>query len=194
MTTSTPPYRIVLALDLTQYAEVVLEHGLAQAALHPNPEIHVVTVVASDRDADDAKARLANLVRAPLGDLAADRVHWRARLHVRCGKAVEELPALAAEIRAHLLVIGRFGTHHPHRAIGKTAGDIIDRAPCPTLVVALTDQSPDAVTQCPDCVRVRAATDGEQWFCDAHRASDRHLVSPLVDAATTPWPGGGLMW
>ena len=38
-------YRIVVGLDLSEYAEVVLEHALDQAARHELSELHFVTVV-----------------------------------------------------------------------------------------------------------------------------------------------------
>jgi nucleotide-binding universal stress UspA family protein len=186
---SVTTHRIVIGLDGSEYAPIVLEHAIAQAQLFPDPELHFVTVVERDREIEEAKRTLAALALPSLGDIAHE---WHARLHVRVGHIEEELANLAAEIRAHLLVVGRFGTHHPHRKIGKTANGIVDLAPCPVLVVGLADQSPDRVAQCPDCVAVREATNGERLFCDAH-ANDHRIWSPVLDN-TTPWSGGGLLW
>lgn len=61
---------------------------------------------------------------------AGDR---RARLHVRVGNTVDEIARFAADIRADILVVGRFGAHSRHRSF---AGAIVDAAPCPALVIA----------------------------------------------------------
>jgi nucleotide-binding universal stress UspA family protein len=185
-------HRIVVALDLSEYAEIVLDHAIDQAIHHAAPDLHFLTVV-EDRstDVEDVKSKLAALVVPALDGLPCD--NWRIRLHVRAGKPPEEIANLAAEVGAHLLVIGRFGVHHPRRRIGLVASRVIDRATCPTYVVALTDQVADATTQCPDCVAARTESDGERWFCDAHRAPDRMRLSTLVDPGGT-WVGGGPMW
>jgi hypothetical protein len=70
---------------------------------------------------------------------------------------------------------------------------VLDTATCPTLVVGLTDDSPDAITACPACVTARAESGGERWFCDAHSAPDREVFATSFVSATT-WTGGGPMW
>lgn len=187
-----PIHRIVVALDLLEYAEIVLEHALDQARRYEAPDLHFVTVVENPRaDLDDAKRRLEALVVPALEGI--DRARWRVHLHVRSGRATEEITNLAAEIRAHLLVIGRFGVHHPRRRIGRTANRVIDLATCPTFVVTLTDQSPDAQAQCPDCVALRTSTDGRTWFCAVHAAPERVQLSTIVGPGTS-LTGGPLMW
>ncbi len=187
MTTRTS---IVVALDLSEYSEIVLEHALDQAVRHSDPDLHFLTVVDAHADVEDTKSRLAALVIEGLDDF--DCAGWRARLHVRAGPAAEEITALAAEIRAHLIVVGRFGVHHTRRRIGTVAHRVIEAATCPTLVVGLNDQSPDH-DQCPDCTRVRAESDGERWFCVAHSGPDRErLATALVHGPT--WTTSGLMW
>jgi hypothetical protein len=93
-------------------------------------------------------------------------------------------------VSAHLIVVGRFGTHHPHRPIGTVAARVIDLAPCATLVVGLTGSS-DATVQCVACVAVRADSDGARWFCPEH-AGDRLRLSAIVTPGAS-WRGG-LMW
>jgi nucleotide-binding universal stress UspA family protein len=186
---STPRYRIVVGLDASEYAEIVLEHALDQAACRDAPDIHFVTAVADGADIDDVKRRMAALVLPALDGF--DCTDWHVRLHVRIGKPAEEVTDLAAELRAHLLVVGRFGVLHPHRRIGTVAAEIVDRSPCVVHVVGLVDQSPDRVPQCPDCVAVRAESDGMRWFCEAHGSADLRL-STLVTGSS--WLGGSLMW
>ncbi len=185
-----PRHRIVIALDLTEYAEIVLEHALDQAVRQEAPDLHFVNVAEADADLDDTKRKLAALVLPALDGMPT--TDWQAQLHVRQGAGPEEIANLAAEIRAHLLVIGRFGTHHPHRRIGTTASRVIELATCPTLVVGLCDQTSDVVAQCPDCVEVRADSDGERWFCPAHVAPTGIELSTRVTRGSTSI--SGLMW
>jgi nucleotide-binding universal stress UspA family protein len=189
---SAPRYRIVVGLDASEYAEIVLEHALDQAACREAPDLHFVTVVDRSEEVDDAKRRLEQMVVPATTDGSA-RAAWQIRLHVRVGKPAEEITDLAAELRAHLIVVGRFGVRHPHRHIGKTAAEIVERAPCVTQCVGLADQSPDRVPQCPDCVVVRAESDGARWFCAAHESTAELRLSTLVPLGS-PWPGGSLMW
>ena len=186
---TSPAYRIVVALDLLEYSEIVLEHALDQAASRTSSELHLVTVVDGSADLEATKRTLAALVLPALEGLPTS--DWSAQLHVRRGEAPEEVTDLAAEVRAHLLVIGRFGLHHPRRKISETAGRVIERATCPTLVVTLDDHSPDAVVQCPACVEVREQSEGERWFCAAH-AGDRIRLSSMITRGTTTT--SGLMW
>ncbi|HEY1547259.1 MAG TPA: universal stress protein [Kofleriaceae bacterium] len=180
---------ILVALDDSEYAEIVLEHAIDQAARHDDVDFHAIVVVGDEREAADAKPRLAALVGPALELL---RGKWRAHVHVRAGEPANEIANLAADVRADLIVVGRFGLHHPHKPLGSIATAVIEAAPCPTLVVGLVDRSPDA-QQCPACVAVRAATDGERWFCDAHSAPDR-AVPATAFVRSTSFTDGGLMW
>src|SRR5689334_23019742 len=103
-------HRIVVALDLSEYSEIVLEHALDQASRHQSVDLHFLAVTDQVTKADDLKRRLGNLVLEGLDGF--DSSEWRARLHVRVGRPGEEIAALAAELSAHLIVVGRFGLHH----------------------------------------------------------------------------------
>lgn len=176
-------YRIVAALDQSEYAEIVLEHALDQAARHQQPELHFVTVVSDEHALAKAKQKLTDLV---LGDLDTFRDHhfdWRARLHVRVGKPAEEIVALAEDVLADLIVVGRFG--------GSTARKVLDHADCPMLAINLAERQVDTEPQCPECVQIRAESDGETWFCAKH-AGDRPTTTLLLPSTT--WTGGTLMW
>ena len=185
-------FRIVVALDLSEYAEIVLEHALDQAARHDSPDLHLMTVVDDARaDLDDVKRRLAALVLPGLDGF--DCADWQARLHVRGGKPHEEVVNLAAELRAHLIVIGRFGLHHPGTRLGSVASRVLDQATCPTLVVGMADDSADRQAQCESCVALRRQTDGERWFCTAHTAPDRNSLA-TTSLSGFKLTGGGLLW
>ncbi len=191
-----PHFRMVVALDLSEYAEIVVEHALDQAARHSAPDLHFVHVIDDARDAtvDAAKRELGELVGSALDNLGDRANDWRARLHVRAGRAYEEIVSLAAEIDAHLIVCGRFGVHRRFLSHASIAHRILEHAHCPVLAVNLVDRPVETEAQCPDCVRVRAETDGERWFCDAHSTPGRITLATTRLPPSTSWGGGGLMW
>jgi nucleotide-binding universal stress UspA family protein len=182
-------YRIVIALDGSEYSEIVLEHALDQAARHDTPDLHILTVVEKDSDLLPIKTWLATCVLEGLDTFRSDRPDWRTRLHVRAGRADEEIVNLAGEIDADLLVIGRYGLHHRR---GSTADRVVASVECPTLVVGLAGHTIDPQPQCVYCVATREESDGERWFCATH-AGDRIQLSTLV-----PWSAslthGGPLW
>ncbi|HEY0483692.1 MAG TPA: universal stress protein [Kofleriaceae bacterium] len=183
-------YRIVVGIDLSEYADIVIEHALDQAARHDTPELHFLTVCERrTMSAEDCKRALWERVYPTLETFNRHGTDWRARLHIRRGKPEIEIAQLAAEIRADLIVIGQFGLHTPRSSDKNLPNRVLQQAVCPTLVVGM----PEAVDspQCPMCAAVREDTDGERWFCSQH-AGDRgrdHIVSPM-----TTWSGGALMW
>jgi nucleotide-binding universal stress UspA family protein len=184
-------FRIVVALDLSEYSEIVLEHALDLASRYDAPDLHFVTVVEPKADLDEAKRELAKRVMFALDGY--NRTDWRARLHVRAGRPEEEISNLAAEVRANLIVMGRFGLHHRRRRMGSVASRVLDTTTCPTFVVGMVDDTPEPRDQCPDCVQVRAESDGEVWFCPAHSAPDRvSMATTLLGGGSLT--GGTLMW
>lgn len=174
---STRRYRIVAGVDLTEYAQIVIDHALDQAARHQLPELHFLYVAEKmRRPPDHLTERLSAAVYPSLQVFNQYGSDWRARLHVRRGKVDEEIAALAADVIADLIVVGQFGLHRagiPQRVIGA--------APCATLVVGM----PHALdtTQCAACSRIREHTGGDRWFCDEH-VVEKH-VTPM-----TTWTGG----
>jgi nucleotide-binding universal stress UspA family protein len=180
-TPTLPRFRMVVALDGSEYAEIVLEHALDQASRHDRPDLHILRVVDDVRDADTVKQALAGIVLEGLETFREGRPDWRTRLHVRVGRPVDEIVDLANEVAADLVVIGRYG----HRWLRRSAADkVVAAAPCPTLVVGLTQHGIEAEPQCPACVAAREASDGERWFCADHTAPDRVRLSALVPSTT----------
>ena len=194
-----PRFKLVCAVDGSDHADAVLEFALDQASRHERPDIHVLRVVDADSEeaTQSARQRLSALAGAKLDTFAppASEPAWRVRLHVRPGRAGEEIIGLAYEVEADLLVIGgeTVGGRKPH--LGPTAEQVLAGSPCPVLVVRVADQ-PDhelAARQCPDCVAVRAESEGERWFCDAH-AGDYFGTSTLLLAHSESLLRGGPMW
>jgi nucleotide-binding universal stress UspA family protein len=183
---------LVVGLDLSEYAEIVLEHAIDQAARHDDVDLHVVTVAHRGDHIDEVKRQLTGLV-APGLELLGDRP-WRAHVHVRAGDPANEIANLAADVCAQLIVVGRFGLtrHRWRRRLGSVAARVIELSPCPTLVVGMVEGSAHE-RQCPKCVAVRARTDGEVWFCPEHSAPDRELPVTAFARSST-FTDGGLMW
>jgi nucleotide-binding universal stress UspA family protein len=185
-------YRLVVGIDLTEYSEIVLDHALDQAARHHAPELHFLFVREKrhrKRAVDELRHRLSMIVWPSLQTFNRHASAWRARLHVRSGRVDEQIAALAQDVLADLIVIGQFGLHNPSDTLKTLPSRVLCAAPCPTLVVGM----PHAMQQspiCNACAQVREDSDGENWFCAAHRAPTRGdtVVSPM-----TIWSGGTLM-
>jgi nucleotide-binding universal stress UspA family protein len=203
-------FTIVVGIDLSDYADAVLEHAFDEAVRHDRPTLHVLTVVAEphhwwhkptpeelSRAESDAKERLAGTVRRALEEAVPveRRTDWNVRLHVRRGRPEEQIVALSDETVADLVVVGRFGhAAQGRRGIGSIADRVVAACECPVLVVHGGRDRTAAVQQCPDCVRVRASSDGERWFCDRHHGDHLHH-STLLDVMTGTRPiGGGPLW
>jgi len=177
-------YRIVVGIDLSEYSDIVLEYALDQAARHTNPELHFLTVCeAKNLSTDDCKQALWDRVYPVLETFTHHGREWRARLHVRRGKPDQQIGALAADIRADLIVVGNFGLHNPRSQYKNLPNGVINAAVCPTLVVGM----PEAVADgCPECHNIRELSDCDRWFCDNHSSrKDTYSTTPM-----TVWTGG----
>ena len=181
-------YRIVVGVDLSEYADIVVEHALDQAARHDAPELHFLTVCERRRpSAEERKQALWERVHPALETFNEFGTEWRARLHVRRGRPEIEIAELAAEIRADLIVIGQFGLHNPRTTDKNLPNRVLQQAVCSTLVVGFPE--PLDAPQCPMCAAVREDTEGDRWFCAQHAGSgDGSAVSPM-----TSWSGGALV-
>jgi nucleotide-binding universal stress UspA family protein len=179
-------YRIVVGIDLSEYADIVIEHALDQAARHHSPELHFLTVCEKKKvSTEDCKQALWERVYPSLEAFNRHGTEWRARLHVRRGKPDQQIGALAADIRADLIVVGNFGLHNPRNNDKNLPNRVLQQAVCPTLVVGMPEVLD--TKQCPVCVQLREHSEGERWFCDRHTSSrrDDHAITPM-----TVWSGG----
>lgn len=151
--------RILIALERSDLAEIVLEHGLDEAVRHGGADVDIVTFVSHSLDIVDARAWLDTIVRE---DLEAFAIHGAVTLHVLTGDPVAGIAALARDMAVDLLVIGRF--HVPSRSDAILA--LAQQTDCPTLVVGVDGTVLEA--QCRACQAERRASDGERWFCAEH--------------------------
>ena len=66
-----------------------------------------------------------------------------AHVHVKCGRAYDQICAVAREVAADLLVIATHGrTGLKHLMLGSTAERVVQYAPCPVLVVRDDERDP----------------------------------------------------
>jgi nucleotide-binding universal stress UspA family protein len=178
-------YRIVVGIDLSEYSDIVLEHALDQAARHHNPELHFLTVCEKKKfSTDECKQALWERVYPTLETFNQHGTEWRARLHVRRGKPDQQIGALAADIKADLIVVGNFGLHNPRSTYKNLPNGVLNAAVCPVFVVGTPAVMDTA--QCPACHNVRELTDSDRWFCDEHASrKDNYATTPM-----TVWTGG----
>jgi len=167
-------FRIVAGIDLTEHAEIVLEHALDQAARHDAPDLHFITVrERSKQSVHELKSSLFQLVTTGVDSFGMGDGDWRARLHVRTGDPADEIALLATDILADLIVVGKFGSHeHRHGRIGSVADRVLASAPCPALVVGLTSHDVQHTPECPACAVIREQSQGDVIFCRSHRLDD----------------------
>jgi nucleotide-binding universal stress UspA family protein len=149
--------KILTALDRSEYAEIVLEHGLDQGVRNPGAELHFVTAVDDGADPEAVRAWLEATVRE--GQVTFGLTDRRVVLHVQRGRPEPAIVALAAELDADLLVVGRF--HVPSES-----DVIVDIVECPTLVVGIEGHVLEP--QCRACRVARRESDGEHLFCAQH--------------------------
>jgi nucleotide-binding universal stress UspA family protein len=155
--------RILTAIDQSEYAEIVLEHGFDEAVRRGAGILHFITTVDQDDKLEEARMWLTSVVREGLETFGiVDRL---VTVHVVCGEPVAQIALLAAQIRPELLVVGRFASPSHSDAL-------IDLVECPLLIVGI--DGPVLDPQCPACTAIRATSDGEQLFCPKH-SSDRML-------------------
>lgn len=135
---ATGRYRMVVALDDSEYSEIVLEQALDLAARHDKVDLHFVRVVGDESDIVKAGRQLATRLLAAVDTIRDEAGERRARIHIRVGDIVDEIVRVAADHDADILVVGRFGAHSRHRSF---ASAIVDAAPCPTLIVGLAEHA-----------------------------------------------------
>lgn len=209
--TSERPYIVVVAVDLSSISEAVIEHALDAASRRPHVDVHVITVVPTASGlfqrarADHAEelAEAERALRSRLTETASafvrspdSPVHWRVRLHVRVGQPDEEIIALTDEVDADLIVLGQHGWGGKrHRLAGSVSERVTRMAHCSVLLVqpAAHEARARAAEQlCAECAATRRQSDGEIWFCAAHRDDrrERALTSLVPWGAPSTRPAG----
>jgi nucleotide-binding universal stress UspA family protein len=195
-------FKMVVAVDAGDDAAEVLSQAFDQAARHDDPEIHVLRVVEPavfHRSPDPgvpeaAQFALKELVTETLGTFAQGMGDWRVRLHVRPGRAAEEILGIVGEVEPKLVVLGH-GRRRRRDRLGDTVEHVLRTCPAPVLVAMTPDfgDKDEQPAQCPRCVAVREESQGEQWFCAEHQGG--YLgTSTLLLPTRSFGLGGGPMW
>jgi nucleotide-binding universal stress UspA family protein len=194
------PYRIVVALDDSDMAPVVLERALDEANRHGRAEMHLIRVVPGpgrvlrrghEGQVDAAHEQAAQLLREKVDDFGAPE-GLVAMVHARGGHAAEEIIALADDVQADVILIGRHGglAEHPSRT-GSVVREVLREARCPVLVVQPLAYDSEIGDGCAACAQVRHDSGGERWFCDAHHDERPWRSTFLMIQSASP-TGGGL--
>ena len=149
--------RMLIAIDRSEYAPIVIEQALDHAVRTEAGDLHFVTAVGDEAEIEPARRWLDAMVRDLCETFACQE--RTIALHVRCDPPITAVAALAAELAPDVLVIGRF--HVP-----SAADALLDLVACPTLVVGV--EGHDLEPQCLDCEAVRRDSEGDRLFCEAH--------------------------
>jgi len=192
------PYVIVVGVDYSLASDLALEQAFELAAARPKAEVHIVNVVRlygnqalidtttepgfSAISLADAKAQLGAYVakrtlayRDSQPNSVGSSVQ-RVISHLRLEAPAEEIAQTAADLEADLVVVGTHGRRGISRLLlGSVAEAVVRLAPCPVFVVrpkALPADGPKIEPPCPLCVETRAATGGQEYWCEQHR--ERH--------------------
>jgi len=151
---------IVFAVDFSEMTDFVVDAAVTQARLFERPEVHAVAVLeisgggtlggrAQTHGEEIAEltealeARIANAFEAAGHPLDAPG-DWEIEVHVRSGNPAREIAALARELRAGLIVVGRHGHSGPRDFIvGTVPSRLLQLARCDVLVVQPSDYPDD---------------------------------------------------
>jgi nucleotide-binding universal stress UspA family protein len=200
MSNSEKPYLIVVGIDYSPASDLALERAFELAAARPSADVHVVNVVRlygtqalvdgpdepsgfSSVTLADATALVDSYVRRRREVYNAPLEKVRVRTHLRLEAPAQELAQIAADLEADLVVVGTHGRRGIARLLlGSVAEAVVRLAPCPVLVVrpkALPEELPRIEAPCPQCLEVRRATAGAEYWCEQHRErhGQRHTYS-----------------
>jgi nucleotide-binding universal stress UspA family protein len=188
------PYIILAALALDETGELALREAARIAQQRPNSELHLVHVVIEEAPATSA-SELASLdqrlAHAPAQIRQYVEQIWnetpsKVVAHLRAGQPSRSICQAAVDINADVIVVG---THRraglKKLMLGSVAEQVLQHAHCPVLIALAKDYSgktPSDVIQppCTDCLQVRQATSGAQFWCERHsRAYHKpHVYEP----------------
>jgi nucleotide-binding universal stress UspA family protein len=197
---------IIAALDSSEIAPLVLEHAFAQASGHPSVELHVLGVIDTGRhflrrerapsdELEKTELQLRLLIEEEISNFDRADQELAVRVHARAGVPDEQIVELAAEARAHLIVMGRHGERgHRRFLVGSVPERVTRAARCPVLIAQVPDYDGEEAseTQCNRCVTTRRDSNGERWFCPEHTTEIPWRSSSLRISAGMPMRDQGL--
>ncbi|HEY6081159.1 MAG TPA: universal stress protein [Polyangiaceae bacterium] len=184
------PFVVVVGTDYSAAAARAIRSAAEQAVAGAPAELHVVHVAPAATHDIEALAEAA-LVRVE--DLEQQRPlleqHVRESLpnnylpptvglflHLIVDSPSLGLSRICSELAANLLVVGTHGRRGVVRwLLGSVAEGVVRQAPCPTLIIPPLPAElvvPTIEPPCPECLRTRAASANERYWCPQH--SERH--------------------
>lgn len=191
---SPKPYVILAALALDETGESALREAARIADQRPGSELHLVHVVLEEAPSASAKELVSleqRLAHAPAQikqyvENVWSQVPRKVVAHLRAGVPSRSILQAAVDIDADIIVVG---THRraglKKLMLGSIAEQVLHHAHCPVLIALPKDYSgktpSDSIQPpCPDCLRVRQATNGEQFWCERHSHSymKPHVYEP----------------
>jgi nucleotide-binding universal stress UspA family protein len=170
---------ILVGVDFEAPGEWAFEEAARVAKDIPHAELHVVHVIEAHVTSDvaqQAASRLRNFVNeraAGFGGLRGVRVG----IHVRVGHAAEAIAAVSADTRANLVILGSGkASQLKSLFVGSTAESVVASVSCPVFLAGPAPSRGSSVPSieppCPLCLRARAESRGERWWCERH--SEHH--------------------
>jgi nucleotide-binding universal stress UspA family protein len=189
---SPEPFVIIVGVDYSELSDLALARAFEIAGRDARAEIHALHVLAPFvlepslastvllQDSEAAISRLKRHVERKLLTLVersgGDTQLLPARVvsHVRIDATATGVAQLAADLQADLVIVGTHGRHGVSRLLmGSVAEAVVRWAPCPVLVMrpkAVAAPTPVIEPPCPRCLDTRAATHGDELWCEQHRA------------------------
>lgn len=212
MTTAAHPYRIVVGVDFSDSSRVALLEAATIAAtrggeLHPvyvlddapDPLSGKADIEALDRRFREASERGRDFIDSELATLTArlgGEFRQRLAFHVRAGAPARQLVEIASALDADLIVVATHGLRGLARLVmGSVSEKVLRLAHCPVLVVRPKDHVKAAESlglepPCPDCVKARETSNGEELWCPRHKEPHPHAhrfsYYPSVGTARDP--------
>jgi nucleotide-binding universal stress UspA family protein len=193
--------KIVVGLDFSEMSDRALRVALNLASNSAAAEVHLVHAVAPPvasaelapivdvrQAAESARQTLTGIV-----DKLAGMTNIRCVVHVLMGDPQRELPRIAEETAADLIVIGTHGRRGLDRALfGSVAEHVVRKAPCSVLTVRPSATSAEALIEppCAECVATATRTGGKEKGCAQH---SHHWMRPHTYSELPPSFGIGSM-
>lgn len=146
---SAKPHRIVVGCDMTETGDHAVREALHLAQLIPGSELHITTVLRSEKNLHDAKKldELSDKLRSTVEKLTTHLTSIGAPpasgkeferevvVHVRLGEPAPALHQVAVDVDADLIVVGTHGRKGVEKLIlGSVAEELMRMARLPIVV------------------------------------------------------------
>ncbi|WP_447592797.1 universal stress protein [Aquipseudomonas campi] len=141
---------ILIAVDLTEECDPVVQRALALATSEGNAKVSLAHVIEPMAMAFGGDVPMdLSLLQQQQFDQAREHLQRFAnkhpqvtseQCHLTYGQPRQELHRLAAEHGCDLIVVGSHGRHGLALLLGSTANDVLHGAPCDVLAVRLKKQ------------------------------------------------------